>query len=74
MQVIEQLAAETGSMHSGVVYEWYQKHCSQHGVNRLSTRRISDYLKHLELLGLIYAEYHYGGHDGKTRHIQLQEV
>lgn len=74
MQVIEQLAAATDSMHSGTVYEWYQKCCSQHGINRLSTRRISDYLKHLECLGLIQAEYHYGGHDGKTRHIQLQQV
>ena len=72
MQVIEQLASETGSMHSGGIYEWYQKRCAQHGRDPLSTRRISDYLKHLECLGLIQAKYHYGGQDGKTRHIQLQ--
>ena len=71
MQVIEQLASETGSMHSGAVYEWYQKRCAQLGRDPLSTRRISDYLKHLECLGLIHAKYHYGGPDGKTRHIQL---
>lgn len=74
MQVIEQLAAEPDLINSGAVYEWYQKRCTQLGRDPLSTRRISDYLKHLECLGLIQAEYHYGGHEGKTRHIQLQEV
>lgn len=72
MQGIEQLASDIGPIHSGAVYERYQKLCSHRGIDRLSTRRISDYLKHLECLGLIRAEYHYGGPDGKTRHIELQ--
>jgi len=37
----------------------------------LTNRRLSDFLTHLDLLGLIEAEYHRGGEAGKTREIQL---
>jgi cell division control protein 6 len=39
----------------------------------LSTRRLSDFLKQLELLDLIDADYHYGGREGKTREIEIKD-
>lgn len=67
-QAIEELAEEHGdAIRSGNIYSRYQERC---GEDALSQRRISDYLKHLELLNLIKADYHYGGKKGKTREIQ----
>lgn len=74
MDAIELLTADTEPVHSGAVYDWYHRLCIQTGTTPLTTRRISDFLKHLELLGLIRAEYHYGGGDGKTRDIWLQRI
>jgi orc1/cdc6 family replication initiation protein len=54
---------------TGAVYNRYQKLVQSPDQDSLSNRRISDYIKHLELLGLIQAEYHYGGENGKTREI-----
>jgi orc1/cdc6 family replication initiation protein len=54
---------------TGAVYNRYQKLVQHLDQDSLSNRRISDYIKHLELLKLIQAEYHYGGQNGKTREI-----
>lgn len=68
-EAIEELAEEHGNaIQSGSIYSRYQENC---GEDALSQRRISDYLKHLEILDLIQAEYHYGGSKGKTREIKL---
>jgi len=68
-QAIEELAEEQdGAIRSGSIYSRYKKRC---GEDALSQRRISDYLKQLEILDLIDAEYHYGGKKGKTREISL---
>jgi Cdc6-like AAA superfamily ATPase len=40
----------------------------------MSTRRISDYLTHLELLGIINVDHHDGGAEGKTRILRLQHL
>ena len=58
---------------AGDVYCQYRQTCRKRSIESLSNRRISTYLKHLELLQLIQAEYHYGGKTGKTRKIKLLE-
>ena len=73
LDAIDLLAADTEPVRSGAVYYWYRELCKQDETEPLSNRRLSDYLKQLELLDLIRAEYQYGGDDGKTRHIWLQE-
>ena len=73
MDAIELLAADTEPLRSGAIYGWYRDLCHQNNTEPRSTRRLSDYLKHLELLDLIRTEYQYGGEDGKTRHVWLQE-
>jgi len=70
-QVLQELDTEQDLIRTGDVYDRYREHCSSLDTEPLSDRRISDYLKHLELLNLITAEYHYGGSKGKTREIQL---
>jgi orc1/cdc6 family replication initiation protein len=67
-QAITELDKEQEAIQAGDVYQRYQELT---GEERLSNRRISDFLKHLELLNLIKAEYHYGGSKGKTREIKL---
>jgi len=62
-----------GSFLSGTVYDSYHERCTDANVSPLSERRISDFLTHLELLGLIEATYHYGGRKGKTREIELAD-
>lgn len=74
LDAIKLLTADTEPVHSGAVYNWYDRLCRQMGTAPLSTRRISTFLKHLELLGLIAADYHYGGDDGKTRDIWLEQI
>jgi len=73
MDTIELLAADTEPIRSGAIYDWYRDLCHQNNTEPRSTRRLSDYLKHLELLDLIRTEYQYGGEDGKTHHVWLQE-
>lgn len=70
---VADLAAEKRTpVQTGRVYDRYRRHCEASAVESpVSTRRLSDFLTHLELLGLIDAEYHYGGRLGKTREIQL---
>lgn len=62
------------SLSSGTVYEQYEQHCRSRGIETLTNRTISDYLKHLECLRLISAEYHYGGKHGKSRDIELRPL
>jgi orc1/cdc6 family replication initiation protein len=72
-QAIEELTEEQGGIiQSGDIYTHYQELCKAYKEDSLSQRRISDYLKHLELLNLIEADYHYGGSKGKTREINLE--
>ena len=74
-QAIEELTEEQNTVvQSGEIYNRYQELCKTYKEDSLSQRRISDYLKHLETLNLIKAEYHYGGNKGKTREIQLQNT
>lgn len=71
-QAIEDLTEEQDrAIYSGDIYTRYQDLCNTYNEDSLSQRRISDYLKHLELLDLIDAEYHYGGKNGKTRKITV---
>jgi len=57
---------------TGPIFQYYQRLVDSYEEDPLSTRRISDFLKHMELLDLIEAEYHYGGKTGKTREITIQ--
>lgn len=56
---------------AGEIYTQYRKLEQE---KSLSQRRLSTYLKQLELLNLIKAEYHYGGKTGKTREVQLKKI
>jgi len=73
LEAINQLWTEDKKeeVHSGEVYERYEEICSTTGNDPVSNRRCGDFLNHLELLGIINAERHYGGEQGKTRSIQL---
>lgn len=75
-QAIEELTLEREKpvIQTGSIYKRYKLLCQTYEEEPLSERRISDYLKHLELLNLIQAEYHYGGRKGKTREIQLNQL
>jgi Cdc6-like AAA superfamily ATPase len=57
-------------LNTGRIYKKYQKIADREDEDILSNRRISDYLKHLEKLNLVEAEYHYGGKKGKTREVR----
>lgn len=59
------------SVRTGHIYDRYRRLCKIHSEEPLSRRRISDFLKHLELLTLINVDYHYGGKTGRTREVQL---
>lgn len=72
LDAIDLLTADIEPVRSGAVYDWYRELCTQNETDPLSTRRLSDYLKHLDLLDLIRTEYRYGGETGKTRNIWLQ--
>lgn len=67
-------ATDDAPVRSGAVYQAYKNRCRADGTSPLTTRRISTFLKHLELLGIIASEYHYGGEEGKTRRIRLQQL
>lgn len=69
--VLEELGDENPVFSSGEVYKQYQQLCEDRSVEPLCNRRVSDYLKEFEKLGLIHAEYHYGGSEGKTRKVRL---
>jgi cell division control protein 6 len=74
-QAVVELSEEKGPIViAGDIYQRYQTIASERGDKALSDRRISDYLKQLEQLNLISAEYHYGGKKGKTREIRLDKL
>jgi len=68
-QAVEELDTENNTIRTGDIYTRYEELCKSS--NALSKRRLSDFLKQLELLNLIKAEYHYGGQKGKTRDVKL---
>lgn len=70
-ETITQLSEDNELLQTGEIYTGYKDICKKTKQDPLSNRRISDYLKHLELLDLITADYHYGGSKGKTRDIRL---
>jgi Cdc6-like AAA superfamily ATPase len=74
LEVIETLTADLEPVHSGAVYEGYQNLCRRRGIDPFTTRRISDFLKHLALLNLIRVNQYTGGKQGKTREIWLREL
>lgn len=68
---IDELAAEAGPViKTGSIYDRYETIAGENSTEPLSDRRISDYLKQLEKLNVVDAEYHYGGEKGKTREVQ----
>jgi orc1/cdc6 family replication initiation protein len=73
-QAIRELETEKNAIETGEIYLKYEKLCDSYNQDTLSKRRLSDFLKHLELLNLIEAEYHYGGSKGKTRDIKLSKL
>jgi orc1/cdc6 family replication initiation protein len=75
-EAIQQLSDEIPddeTVRTGWVNQRYQRLCMSTDTEPLSNRRISDYIKHLELLDLINVEYYYGGNKGKTREIELNK-
>lgn len=70
-QAVQELDVEENQIRTGAIYTRYEDLCKTYNENTLSKRRLSDYLKHLELLNLIEAKYHYGGNKGKTRDVKL---
>jgi len=72
-RAISELSEQRESvLNAGEIYQCYESTVEERKDKLLSNRRISDFLKHLEQLGIISADYHYGGVEGKTRKIQLQ--
>nr|WP_170977323.1 hypothetical protein [Halorussus salinisoli] len=71
LKAIEQVTAETAPANTGTVYDRYATLCRCRGWQPLTVRRISDFLDHLECLGLIQVDYFRGGEQGKTRSIRL---
>jgi Cdc6-like AAA superfamily ATPase len=59
---------------TGEIYARYDELGEAYNEDTISKRRLSDYLKHLELLELITVKYHYGGRKGKTRQVRLNEL
>jgi len=71
-QAIRELEEEHETpIQTGKIYDRYQELCKTYSEDSVSNRRLSDFLKHLELLDLVEAEYHYGGRKGKTREVTL---
>ncbi|NLV13243.1 Cdc6/Cdc18 family protein [Haloarcula argentinensis] len=71
-QAVQELETEReNEIRTGMIYDRYQELCQTYNENTLSKRRLSDFLKHLELLNLIESQYHYGGSKGKTREISI---
>lgn len=73
-QAVQELDTENSSIRTGDIYKRYMELCKSSNENMLSKRRLSDFLKQLELLDLIKAEYHYGGSKGKTRDVNLRTL
>jgi orc1/cdc6 family replication initiation protein len=72
LEAIAQLSdGEQHHVYSGTVYDRYEDVCKSTGKKSVSQRRASDFIRHLELLGIIEADYYYGGEKGKTREIRL---
>lgn len=71
LRAITGLTQAKGMVYTGDVYERYRALCRFQAIEPFSTRQLSDYLVHLDLLGLIRMEYFYGGVQGKTRRIWL---
>ena len=59
------------SVQTGKIYDKYRDLCQSKDIGTLSNRRISDYIKQLELLNIVQADYYYGGKKGKTREVNL---
>jgi Cdc6-like AAA superfamily ATPase len=74
IQAIEELEKEEGEppIQTGEIYQRYHELSESYSEDPVSNRRLSTYLKHLELLQLIESKYHYGGQQGKTRGIRLK--
>ncbi|WP_181687351.1 Cdc6/Cdc18 family protein [Halorhabdus salina] len=72
-QAVEELSREKGPViNAGDIYQRYRSVAEERGEETLSDRRISDFLKQLEQLNLVKAEYHYGGRKGKTREVSIE--
>lgn len=68
---IIQESGRDSTVNTGELYRRYQEISDEQGLETVSNRRISDYLKQLEQLNLVESEYHYGGPKGKTREIRF---
>jgi len=75
-QAVQELEKERDGkeIRTGMIYTRYQELCKTYNEDTLSKRRLSDFLKHLELLNLIESKYHYGGSKGKTREIEISRL
>jgi cell division control protein 6 len=71
LKAVEQVTAETDCAYTGMVYDRYATLCRGRGWQPLTARRVSDFLDHLDLLGLIQVDHFRGGTEGKTRAIRL---
>jgi len=71
LNAVEQVTAEAARPYTGMVYDRYAMLCRFQGWAPLTSRRFSDFLDHLDLLGLIQVDHFRGGTEGKTRAIRL---
>lgn len=74
LAAIRAATALQAAAYTGDVYEWYQQLCEFQGERPHTLRRLSTYLTHLDLLGLIDVTHHRGGVTGKTRSIRLVPI
>lgn len=73
IEALCELGGDEEPVRSGAVYDRYQELCDRTDADSHTNRRMSDFLDHLELLGLIDVSRQYGGKEGKTRKITLEE-
>lgn len=74
LRAIEQLTGDGTCVYTGPVYDRYTELCRFANTASLTARRVSDYLRHLELLDLITVTHYDGGETGKTREIRLTPI
>jgi len=74
LKAVEQATETADHAYTGAVYDQYLTLCRYRDRRPLTLRRISDFLDHLELLGLIQVDHFRGGATGKTRAVRLTRL
>lgn len=72
LKAIIDLVSKKGNVTTGEVYQAYTEYASQHGVEPLTIRRVSDIISQLDMMGLVVAEVTSRGRYGVTKIIKVK--